>query len=249
MMTIRSCSKFLVTALVITGLAQADWNPGDPYKMHFPQMPDPFGWDVDIDDLYAVGDDFLCTETGPITDIHFWTSYRFGILAPIDTLHVAIYSDNPNGPGGFSQPDQLLWARSYLPDMISTRLAGIGDQGWYTPPDDAMPFDHQEYYQVNLLIDPLDAFIQEAGMIYWLVLSVESGPHDDVESIGWKTSLDHYNDAAVWGRLVSPGAPPMQWDVLRDPITQEPLSMAFVITPEPSVLVMLLVAVPLLRRR
>jgi hypothetical protein len=31
----------LVTALACRVLA--DWNPGDPHKMHFPQLPDPSG--------------------------------------------------------------------------------------------------------------------------------------------------------------------------------------------------------------
>lgn len=70
----------ITTALstMIFTTSKGDWGPGDDYKMHFPQLPDPTGWDV-----YAVAqlpgfsdvvlsDDFRCSETGWIKDIHFW---------------------------------------------------------------------------------------------------------------------------------------------------------------------------------
>jgi hypothetical protein len=32
------------TLALAIGVARADWDVGDPYKMHFPQLPDPTGW-------------------------------------------------------------------------------------------------------------------------------------------------------------------------------------------------------------
>ena len=62
-------SMVLAVILVWGGLALADWNPGDPYK--WLQMPDVTSNGVDVS-VGAVGlaDDFLCTSSGPITDIH-----------------------------------------------------------------------------------------------------------------------------------------------------------------------------------
>jgi len=40
---------FLVCALTLVvgaPVALGHWDPCDPHKMHFPQMPDPCGWDV-----------------------------------------------------------------------------------------------------------------------------------------------------------------------------------------------------------
>ena len=62
-------------ALILAPPALADWDPGDDYKMHYPQMPDPEGWDVCLVCQW-LADDFGCTETGPITDIHFWISWH-----------------------------------------------------------------------------------------------------------------------------------------------------------------------------
>ena len=66
----------LAAALITTSAALGDWNPGDPCKMHSPQRPDPVGWDVDVTStvgypMRLLADDFLCTETGPLTGVHF----------------------------------------------------------------------------------------------------------------------------------------------------------------------------------
>ncbi len=37
---------FIALVLLIAPAAIADWDPGDGHKMHYPQMPDPNGWDV-----------------------------------------------------------------------------------------------------------------------------------------------------------------------------------------------------------
>ena len=73
----------LVTLLTITStLAFADWDEGADHKMHWPQLPDldPTGVEVcmygDIYPYASLADDFRCTESGPITDIHIWGSFQ-----------------------------------------------------------------------------------------------------------------------------------------------------------------------------
>ena len=63
------------------GPAAAYWDVSMPHKMHFPQLPDPFGWDVHFEDYY-VADDFECSESGPLRDIHFWISNRKFFFLP-----------------------------------------------------------------------------------------------------------------------------------------------------------------------
>jgi hypothetical protein len=58
----------------IGSVAVGDWYPGDGHKMHYPQLPDPFGWDICVYDQW-VADDFQCSEDGPIKDIHLWCSW------------------------------------------------------------------------------------------------------------------------------------------------------------------------------
>ncbi len=41
--------KSVLAAIAALGLALpalADWDPSDGHKMHYPQLPDPVGWDV-----------------------------------------------------------------------------------------------------------------------------------------------------------------------------------------------------------
>jgi len=90
--------------------------------------------------------------------------------------------------------------------------------------------------------DIQDPFIQEAGTVYWLQVDIiwYLGGF-----AGWKTSLDHFNDNAVWYDTNTD-----EWRELIDPITYEPLDLAFVITPEPGTMSLFaLGALGLLRRR
>lgn len=215
---------------ICAGAAFGDWDPGDPFKMHFPQMPDPNGWDVNMTSPKVLADDWMCIDSGWVSDIHFWFSYREDFIVPIDMIHVSIHSDDRSGP--FSQPGNLLWERDFLPHEFTVREWGTGNQGWYDPnTGEFMPGDHMMTWQANIehIMDP---FWQDAGTIYWLDLSVLSP--DPFFKVGWKTSLDHFEDAAVWSDF---GA--NFWEPLFDPITGEALDLAFVITPSPGSLMLL----------
>ena len=56
----------ICTVVLVSGIARADWFEGDDHKMHFPQLPDPFGWDVMGMEPMVLADDWLCT---PLCDI------------------------------------------------------------------------------------------------------------------------------------------------------------------------------------
>jgi hypothetical protein len=222
----------------IAGLA--DWDPGDPYKMHFPQLPDPLGWDIDFmaGSLNEVADDWLCTSSGPITDIHFWYSAFNDGPSAIETIAVSIYSNDPGLPGSFSRPDQLLWGRTFTAADFVTRFYGTGDQGMAEPKENFWdPNNHELYYQANIT-DIANPFIQQQGEIYWLGLSV--GVPAGGTQLGWKTSLDKYEDDAVyrdtnadWQELLVGGVGPS-------------LDMAFVVVPEPTTISLSALAVGLL---
>lgn len=217
--------------LFASTVALSDWAPGDSYKMHFPQLPDPCGWDVAALDP-ELADDWLCTATGPVSDIHIWYSV-FGdeYSAILGGGVVRIYSNNPCGSGGYSEPNELLWDWNFDIDdpQASSRLYGQGDQGWYDPrTEDIFEHNHDNIYQLNL-VDIPDPFEQQQGEIYWLALQLNA-----TFDMGWKTSLEHWNDDAVWRNAM--GA---EWNELTDPLTCESLDMAFVITPEPATMALL----------
>jgi hypothetical protein len=233
--------------------AQADWNVGDRHKMHYPQLPDPYGWDVDITTDF-VWDDWRCSGSGAVDDIHFWGSWLNDSVGMFQSIVVEIWSDvpagAPNNPLPYSHPGAKLWQHYFLPNEWTMRGPYTGQEGWLTParpPTSALvlPQNHVNYWQYNLehIANP---FIQQEGAVYWLglhVLPTQVGPQ-----FGWKTSLNHWNDDAAYYWFWNQNQ--YGWTDLHHPYTTNSLDMAFVITPEPATLCWLLFAIlGLLRRR
>jgi hypothetical protein len=220
-------------AMMVSGVVWADWNPGDPYKMHYPQLPDPFGWDVDFTSPKRLADDWLCTQSGPVTDVHLWLSSYHDSTFVITNVQLRIRADIPAGvTTNYSHPGALLWSQDFKPFQFTLVSYGSGNQGWYDPNTGMwMVDDHDTYWQLNIT-DITNAFYQTNGVIYWLEVSIglQSG------LVGWKTSLTNWNDAAVYGQQgAPPGLPP--GSPLYDPRPGHPgeqLDLAFVIVPEPT---------------
>lgn len=176
-----------------------DWNPGDPYKMHYPQLPDEAGWDVNATQPLILADDFQCSETGWIKDIHFWGSWLDGVEGEIQYFVLSLHEDIPadQSPTGYSMPGATLWERDIAVfDAIPIDPPTM--EGWYDPSTDQyFPDNHQAYFQYNVCLDEPDWFWQEAGTIYWLNISaVLTDPVGT--QWGWKSTLDHWNDDATW---------------------------------------------------
>lgn len=237
----------IVCVLLTSPATLADWAVGDPFKMHFPQLPDPNGLDVNFESPRMLADDWLCTSTGPVSDIHFWLSHRGDEIPAILGLRVAIFANVPAPAGGFSMPGERLWsAGGPLPfgdDFdFKTAPGGTGDQGWFDPvTGQYIPSDHDSFFQINLT-NIAEPFVQQKGEIYWLGISIDTTNAD-----GWKTAdLDsypapftgrHFEDDAVfrvgdgpWGELHYPSGHPRGG---------QSIDLAFVITvPEPASIVL-----------
>lgn len=248
----------LILMCVCAATAFADWDPGDGHKMHYPQLPDPTGWDIDLT-RDAIQDDFKCSQTGPIDDVHFWISWegdRTGGPQNISWIDIGFLPDVPvDDPGnnlGFSHPgtglySNPLWMQRLLPGQWTSRFAGAGDQGWAEPHDNIWNRpDHQEYYQINIE-DIQNPFIQEKDTVYWLAIHIGVEDYENTK-IGWKTSLDHWNDDATY--YLADAQHPEGWRELIDPDTGASLDLAFVITPEPTTMALLgFGALSLLRKK
>lgn len=232
-----------------TAPALADWFPGDPHKMHFPQLPDPFGWDVNGTAPKTLADDWQCSETGPVDDIHIWGSWQDDIRGTITGIRLSIHENipaDPTDPTSFSQPGTLLWSQNVTSSQMTIiDPYGTGDQGWFDPATGvANQNDHSDFHQINIQ-NIANPFIQTFGEIYWLSVGVDVGGPVAAQW-GWKTSQDHFMDDAVWRE---PGS---TYQELFDPVITPPqsLDLAFVITPEPGTLALLLVGgLALMRRR
>jgi len=230
----------VLCVLAVAGLAAADWNEGDYDKMHYPQLPKMIGgWDVKASYYRFLADDWQCSETGPVTDIHLWVSFMDDAYFNPTMIHTAIWTDDISGP--FSKPKDRVWHKDWSSGW-TTRLYGTGPQGWYDPQysiqdpnqgqDPALHPDHWNVYQINMLIDPMEAYVQEVGNVYWLEFSI---PTPIEGNIGWKQSgSPQYRDDAVW--RITDGA----WEPLEDPFTGLSMDLAFVITPEPGTIGLML---------
>jgi len=240
--------------LVMATAARADWDDTMPFKMHYPQHPDPNGWDIDMTN-FVLADDWRCTQTGAVKDIHFWYSVQGDssaapILLPhFSSVSVSIHDDVPeDGTGGFSIPGNLRWDRVFVDTEVVFKGPFSGTQGWDLPipnPEGEVlcePEDHIWYWQVNIT-NIADPFIQQVDTIYWLDLQVQNLA--DGLQIGWKTSQDHFQDYAVYQDTAGG-----EWSQIAVCTDDHLTDLAFVITPEPATIALLgFGAVGLLARR
>jgi hypothetical protein len=243
--TSRITSLIVICALAATA-AFADWDLNGPHKMHFPQLPDSTGWDVNVSD-YTLADDWLCTGAGPVQQVHFWISWTNDVVGLITNVHLSIHANippDPQPPFNYSRPGPLLWEDDFDPTEFRVRLWEIAPQGWYDPVSNFFrPFDHQSCFQVNVAADPANVFFQEVGNIYWLDIKLDV----DGGLAGWKNSLNNWeDDAVVW--LEEFGIyEPLKYP----PLFDHTLDLSFVIdpTPEPCAGLALLALIALMRRR
>jgi hypothetical protein len=190
-------SSLVLSVILIWGVpALADWNPGDPYK--WLQMPNVTSNGVDVS-VGAVGlaDDFLCTSSGSITDIHIWGSFRHSYFQPY--FYLKIYSDIPANTGGipYSRPGDILW--SWGGYATSSRSWPAEQQYFYVPTMGDIGLDNA-VYQFNFIIPQDQAFSQTSATTYWLAMGIYGGFYNE---FGWKTSTQHWNDDAVTWNTVN----------------------------------------------
>jgi hypothetical protein len=254
------------TIALSTASAKADWDVGDPHKMHYPQLPDLGFTGMDVlasramntaqpNMFKLLADDWRCSQTGPVSDIHIWGSW-LDDRKPLDaaglpdagnvSFKLSIHADIPVSPSNpFSQPGALLWSQVFAPGSFKTRLyTTVPQESFYDPNiGQIVGIDH-EVWQYNF--DPIaNPFIQQVGTIYWL--DVQAIPHDvpgTITHFGWKTTdpfqTAHFNDAAVFTDTLGFNGPmltPPGWTPMVYPAGHQyaglPLDQAFVITPEP----------------
>ena len=267
MKTVKTILMF-ATIVMLAGPALADWDPGDPYKMHFPQLPDlDHGVNVEatsptvFESKHVLADDFLCTQTGPITDIHIWGSWLEdeypdggrGFPDPANVhFRLSIHSDIPasQSPTGYSMPGEPLWMDSI--DGRNWRLWAESDEEFFAPNTVGIMGTDTQVIQYNFS-DFEEPFEQERDTIYWLSVTafpenMPNGGQPPTTYFGWKSSDMHWNDQAVFWVERSDGTSTTPQELIGP--TGKSLDLAFVITPEPATMSLLaLGGVAMLRRR
>ena len=244
--------SLFVIAVAILALgataARADWDPGDLHKMHYPQLPDlqtgvnvracPDPGTVNYTEV-MLADDWQCSQTGDVTDIHIWGSWRNDIPMAVP-IHLSIWSDLPAGGVNYSQPNALLWDEWFQVGDYSARLYHTVDydEPFFDPQVHDYTGSDTQIWQYNFTLGPGQihpAFHQDKETIYWLAVEIHgrNRPDDLGDYFGWKTTDadSHFQDYAVWTdhsgswfQITDTSGHNMNWD------------MAFVITPEPATL-------------
>ena len=209
--------KWVQPPNLINGVdVDASWLPQDPCDL--------IGW--------VLADDFLCTNTGPITDIHLWGSWLNDQIDPNAQFTLAIYSDVPtNAVNSFSHPGNKLWSQIYLPGQYNWCVPATVVENFTTGDGCGMGITTNLChlcFPVPLPANSTNTFYQTGTIYaktnYWLSVMVQG-----TNFFGWKTSTNAYNDYAVGAAGVSqPG--PGDWFQIDVPFQP---NMAFMIVPPP----------------
>lgn len=221
----------VLTCVPIRSLA--DWPNTNATK--WVQYPDTNGIDVLMSQPLILADDFLCTNSGPVTDIHLWTSWLNDQATQVPFI-ISIWNDVPvSETNEFSHPGtNLLWQQTFLPTQYQYREWTNVFEEWFWNPEpppfgQLMGFDHI-IWQYNFY--PTNPFVQEGThdkpVVYWLSVTVPAAAQ-----IGWKTSTNHWNDDAVFGHVDGQGNFVGSWMEMVDPRdTNISLDLSFALTTE-----------------
>jgi hypothetical protein len=177
--------------------------PWSDHKMHFPQLPDTIGWDVNATWPKILADDWQCSQTGWVTDIHFWGSWKDldgdpntdDFYTPYPMFILSIHENIPATPDTpWSRPGRQVWGWTGEIPGIPTDPPSL--EGWYDPNTGAYNCnDHSPYWRYDFEQLP-DSFFQYKDRIYWLNVSAVNIPPP--YQWGWKNSRDHFMDDAVY---------------------------------------------------
>jgi hypothetical protein len=154
---------------------------GDPY-IKWSQPPEPYvpddafnGWDehsvYSDNSPQIVGDDWVCRNEDPISDVHWWGSFiGWGHQDPPvlpDSFHIGIWEDipaDPDDPNSFSHPGDMIWenvCNEYNWQFV----------GWDFDPRDPFAAPEACYY-FECDIPPDNWFYQPGGTnIYWVTIA------------------------------------------------------------------------------
>ncbi|MHC4222207.1 MAG: DUF7901 domain-containing protein, partial [Planctomycetota bacterium] len=165
------------------------------------------GWDEwsDYNTPPMMADDWQCRDDRPITDIHWWGSFKgWKLRKPPAILpkafHIGIWTDvalgDPCNLLGFSHPGTLIWEN--FCDSYAWNFAGVD-----VDPQGRAEYEDEMCFQFNQLLNEDEWFYQTPNdvNVYWLSVSSIYDPCDrespDFHEWGWKTRPHIYNDDAV----------------------------------------------------
>lgn len=184
------------------------WETDDPHVMHWAQLPDmqTTGVGVNLSGV-RLADDFEATETGPLTEIHFWASFLDNVMPTKSvnglTWEISIYANRPaDAIVPWSRPGALLWKTQVVP--YSYDFSEISNNVWAAWYDPNTGFyeagNNNRTWQYDICLDEDDELFETTrGTTYWI--EIRDFPDKDARyAIGWKATMRmlQYEDSAVW---------------------------------------------------
>ena len=142
-------------------------------------QPSVYNWGPEI-----VADDWVCTSSRPLADIHWWGGYAGWDLPnpPPDgpaSFHLGIWTQAPPGPS-FNHPDTLIWEVVVARDGLSERPVGCDSHPQAGGSDTCFRYD---------LDLPEAAWFHQPGdeATYWLTIAAVYPNDPPAMPWGWQT--------------------------------------------------------------
>jgi hypothetical protein len=191
------------------------------------------GLDVQATLPKALADDFKCSGSGPITDLHVWGSWLNDLVDRQVVFNLGIWSDASAGAAP-SRPGILLWRGVFTPGQYNSQLAAQASERFYDPSllgtagassilgSDTAVWRYDFYVATN------KAFWQTNGQIYWLSVQAQTTATQNA-IFGWKTSPTHWRSDAVFG-VLQEGTVATPWKEVVHPETGASLDLSFKLT-------------------
>ncbi|MBE3141712.1 MAG: hypothetical protein IMZ53_14145, partial [Thermoplasmata archaeon] len=173
-------------------------------KWEQPPQPDGetgdfIGWDEPsvYDSTQIVADDWICTMDTPVTDIHWWGSYKnWSQQTPPEIMpqsfHIGIWTDVPAGDEpSYSHPGQMIW--EYTIPLASLNQQYVGMDSY-----PAMMETPEATFQYDLYLPQESWFYQGPGEnIYWISIAAIYTETTPSNIWGWLTRPYEFNDKAI----------------------------------------------------
>ncbi len=176
-----------------------------------------------------LADDFRCTLTGPITDIHLWGAWLGNLSTVITNFHISFHEDIPVSISNlFSRPGAELWSTNFSVGQYTITSYTNAPESFYDPNVNAIIGADSSVFRYDFWIEPCRAFVQTNGVIYWM--DVQAYLLNTNRVWGWKSSIEHCHDDAVWGDTPTNT---LVWNELRYPsgaLSNQSFDLAFELT-------------------
>lgn len=229
----RTYARFRISSLGGIGVGGyvADGEVED-YLIHLEplkwlQIPEQGQEGVDVSNVqFMLADDFECTSSGEITNIHFWGSFLGDVLPEEGPggliFDISIWSDVPAGVDApYSHPGVKLWEKTFHPGQYSAGQIWYVQEGeWWHEPGSGVwtPGADHGIYQFDFYPPAGEAFLQEgepqAPVVYWLAVKYRYEGTSSFQ-FGWKTTPEPWNDDACY---FDPNNPSIFWtDLVYEP--------------------------------